>query len=300
MRLSEAELDHRLRETLGKWADQGQLPPERVSELTAFLQSRTSRHPRRALQLTAAAGLVLVLLTVPQVRAWATDAVSELPFVGQFIQQLVQQDRGWEWAVAEEALQAVVAVDSHDGYTLRVHRILSDPTQTSIVFSLSSDTPFESQEELLERAHPRATAEGAAFSTRQQLQLRIIEGVCIGKLELEPLPQDAAQLEFSVSGLGEQEHEWRVNIPLSLEEGIAASETLYIELNQELEVREGLTLQVQRAVLSPVQTVVEARYQGPDPAFDLFGGNLQPRLVADSQPLAARSPYGTGSKGSTG
>jgi len=305
MKRPEDQLDRRLKDTMEKWANQGQLPQDRVDELLDSIAdsvaereppARAGRRRSRLLRLAAAVGLVTVLLAVPQVRAWATDAVGELPFVGQFIQQLIDREPGWEWATREGALQTVVAVDSHAGYTLRVHRLLVDPTQTGIVFSVEGDEPASSG--LINQASVRATVGGSAFSARQKLESRIIDGVWVARLELEPLPENTHRFELSVVGLGEHDNQWRVTIPVR--EGTATPETQYIELDQDIELAEGLILHVERAVLSPVQTVIEARYQGPEPAPDLFGSGLQPRLVADSQFVAPRSPYGTGGQNSSG
>lgn len=283
MRMTDEALETRLRQTLHAWAEQGTLPPEKLDALLRPVR----RHRRRRswlLGLTAAACLLL-LLASPQVRARAAELVDGIRHIVDFVRMRARIDPMWAWAEEHQAFREVMAEASSQGYTVRVHRVFADPTQTTLIYTVEGPRPFSPSDP--PPLALRYLADGRPFGHTRRYSFTVTDGVLIMAEEMEPLPSEKAVLTMEVFAIDETVGTWRLEIPVSRETLAGTART--VEVGRTLHM-DGVTLEVERVTLSPAQTVLEVSVSGGDDVI-LFWRHFQPVLLADGIPLPSRGGF---------
>jgi len=128
----------------------------------------------------------MLVTTSPGMRSWA---VENLPVVGRYIANWSGLEKGWQWAEEHEMFQEILAVKTDQGYTFRVHRILADPTQTTIIYTVEGNNPASITPEL--GGHD-ILFNGHSFASGMGARGDIMDGVFVGSIELsDGLPEES-------------------------------------------------------------------------------------------------------------
>jgi len=301
----EAEL---LRQGLNEWAEEGSLPPERSLTLEALVRRLMAEEtsapaeapaetPRRArvsarrrwiwiAAVAAAAAAIAVPAAVPSARAWAVETL--FPALARFFKEEVEQEPGWAWAEQHGYFQEVLASAEDQGYTFRVHRVLADTAQTTIIYSVEGPNP--------EDPDFWAGDGGIRFNGKEILtsgggSSSVIDGVLVGHFEMnDPLPEVSGTLEIDLRQIGDVEGRWQVSFAVTREPLTALART--IQVDQVLRLGD-VDLQVTQVELLPTHTVVRLHYEGsaPAPSFPPIG---EPKLITSNGPLESRGGSGRG------
>jgi|GEM_PF-5419913 len=309
-----SEAAEQFRQGLNEWADEGRLPPERSAALVELVQ-RVWGHPaeglaperpmgaapvgaelvqptvrqgekasqapvswrtrRWAVGAAAAAALLLLPLVWEPARAWATDT---LPAIAAFLGLRAEGDPGWAWALEHEGFQEVLAQAENRGYTFRVHRVLADTTQTTIVYTIAGPNPAE----------PDFTAgetggiwfNGTWGPTWYDSDGSVVDGVYVGYERIDPLPEESGTLRIDLRAIGDVRGRWLVEFPVTRQALTALSRT--IPVGQPIGPAEvGLTLQ--EVVALPTRTEVRLGWSGLV---------LEPNTAPDPEAVEVRTQSG--------
>ncbi|MGI6142754.1 MAG: DUF4179 domain-containing protein [bacterium] len=273
------ELDAKMRELFYTWAEQGQLSTDRSRKL----QEIVHRQARRELQyrwfrnglgsLVAAVIIMAVpIIIFPSVRIWAAE---HLPVVGKYIAAWSEIEKGWEWAEEHNMFQEVLASATDRGYTLRVHRVLADDTQTTVIYTVEGDDPG--------RVYLRPGAilfNGEPFVHGMGGRSDIIDGVQVESIEFDPLPAPEGELQLLVEEIGEVRGRWHVSFPVT--RAPLSELTRTVTIARALDVPGGI-LTVEDMLIAPTQTVLRLNYRGEGPAPDLIGSGGVSLFLAEEQ-----------------
>lgn len=266
-------LEQRLQSTAESWLAEESLSPKQVSTLEGLIRRRARR--RRLLRIsrwvaTAAAITVFAIGAMPGVRAWA---VKRLPMVGEYIARWSEVQKGWGWAEEHNMFQEVLAQDSGNGYTLRVHRVLADPTQTTIFYTIEAERSAEGRRNPAD-VHLRdfeIRFAGQRFAWGMGGSGETIDGVFVGSLEFDPIPSETGELELTVRRIGDTEGRW--NVAFTVDRAPLTEQTRSIAVDRAFDVPGG-TLTVENLLLAPTQTVLTVRYEGRAEGPDLSETSL--------------------------
>lgn len=280
------------RNSLNIWADQGSLSSDRSSQLSTIINTLGLKEKRKPLRkifpvsLAATAVVVLILFgLIPSTRLWAVD---HLPMVGKYIAKWAETEKGWRWAEKNQMFQEVLALSKDKGYTFRVHQVLADPTQTTIIYSVEGSNPTDIHLDL-----SRTSFEGKWFSHRYGGRGDLIDGVLVGSMELDPLPQETGTLKLIVRRIGKTEGNWDVSF--KVDRKLIGDLTRTINLNNKIEVPGG-NITIQELIIAPTQTVVRLYYKGVGPGPDLNNADNDIRLIGTDGPVAPRGGNSRGSQ----
>ncbi|KJS11899.1 MAG: hypothetical protein VR67_12095 [Peptococcaceae bacterium BRH_c8a] len=277
------EQEKNIREKLNNWAEKSKLPAEkslRLKQMVKDLAIREKKNQRLKIVGSLAAVAVILIMFVttwPGMRSWA---VENLPVVGRYIANWSSLEKGWQWAEEHEMFQEILAAKTDQGYTFRVHRILADPTQTTIIYTVEGNNPASITREL--GGHD-ILFNGSSFASGMGARGDIIDGVFVGSIELsDGLPEKSGTLKLPVRQIGNVKGNWDVSFPVNR---VALTElTRIVPDNQNMALPNGI-LSIEELVLVPTQTVVKLRYKGEEHAPDLTrevklitpGGLVKPR-----------------------
>jgi hypothetical protein len=278
---TDEQLEPQVKAVLNAWAEEGTLSPDKLDGLLRPV--RRHRQTRlRYMALTSAAAAVLLLLTIPQVRVWAAERAVRLPVIGAFIRGMAQHDPMWAWAEQHDAFQAIMAEASDKGYTVRLHNVLADPTQTTLIFTVEGRQVLPTAPELWTLGF-QVIADGQPMGVRPTIiRPQLVDGILVVAVETGPIPSDRAQLTLALSQVLDAEGSWKLETPVSRKP--LSDMTRTEPIDQSLKMG-AITLRINRIVMSPTQTVLELT--GPESGFDLTGP--QPMLVANGSPVPFRS-----------
>ena len=258
-------LEERLAATAEQWLAEETLSEAQAGGLAGLVKNRARRRQSRWLVAVAAALAALVIMPVvsPGARAWAEET---FPWLARYMGRQAQVEPGWAWAEAHGMFQEVLAVAHDQGYTFRVHSVLADPTQTTIIYTVEGPDPgpanFWAGERDTIRFNGRDFVGGGGGAGE------IMDGVFVGNVEVDPLPAERGTLTIALQQIGDVKGSWRVSFPVS--RAPLSELTRTIKVNQTLPVAGG-TLEVTEVQVLPTQTVVHLRYEGPAPAPDFLG-----------------------------
>lgn len=304
----EAEL---LRQGLQEWADEGSLPSERSQALESLVRQhmgapakepKRSRVPARRRWLWSAAAAVAVAVitvpvAVPSARAWVVET---FPALASFLGEQMEVEQGWAWAEEHGQFQEILASAEDQGYTFRVHRVLADPTQTTIIYSvegpdaeaMGAQAPdfladgggirFNGESFLSPSSGASRIIERVALSSSSGTH-RVIDGVLVGSLEIAALPEESGTLEIDLRQIGDVKGDWPVSFAVTRAPLTALTRT--IQVDQVLHV-DGGDFRVTQLEVAPTQTAVHLRYEGTAPAPDLISGAV--RLITPAGPIEPR------------
>ncbi len=263
-----SEQEKNIREELNSWAADNILPAAkslRLEQLVRDLAKKEKRNQRLKILGSLAAAVVIfitIITTSPGTHSWA---VENLPVVGQYIANWSGIEKGWQWAAEHEMFQEVLVAKTDQGYTFRVHRILADPTQTTIIYTVEGRNPASittrgfSGHDILFNGRSLASGMGARGD--------IMDGVFVGSLELsDGLPGENGTIKLLVRQIGNVKGNWDVSFPVTRAD--LAELTRSVSVNQSTAIPNG-TLFIEELVLVPTQTVVKLRYKGEEHAPDL-------------------------------
>lgn len=306
-----------LRKGLQEWADEGSLPPERSRALESLVRQhmaapakepKRSRVPvhRRWLWSAAAAvaaAAIVVPVAVPSARAWVVET---FPALASFLGEQMEVEQGWAWAEEHGQFQEILASAEDQGYTFRVHRVLADPTQTTIIYSIEGpDAEAMGAQAPDFLAHGDIRFNGESFPSHRISEgvllssssgtHRVIDGVLVGSLEIDALPEESGTLEIDLRQIGDVKGDWPVSFAVTRAPLTALTRT--IQVDQVLHV-DGGDLRVTQLEVAPTQTAVHLRYEGTAPAPDLTSGAL--RLITPAGPIEARGLTATTDFGQSG
>ena len=285
------EMDAIMRKELHSWAEEGCLPEHKSAELTAIVQNISLRKKtawrKQVLGVAIAAFLVVFIVAAsPTVRSWA---VENLSLVGDYIGKWSNLEKGWQWADENNMFQEVIAVKSDQGYTFRVHKVLADPTQTTVIYTVEGENP----------QHPLSGMEirfdGARITGgmggRGDIG-NVTNGVLVGSFELSGgLPKQSGIMELIIRRLGDVQGDWSVSFPVT--SAPLDELTRIVEVNKDMEVANGM-LTVEQLVLAPTQTVVKLRYKGEGQRPDLIDINSIWMLITPTEIIESRGVSGSG------
>ena len=204
--------------------------------------------------VAAAAALLLLPLAWPPARAWAVDT---FPAIATFLGLRAQEDPGWAWALEHEGFQEVLAQAEGRGYTFRVHRVLADPTQTSIVFTIAGPNPAEP--DFWAGETDGFWFNGELFGTSLSVDGEIVDGVYVGVVETDPLPAESGTLRINLNAIGDVQGHWVVEFPVTRQALTAVSRT--VPVGQPIGPTEA-GLQVEEVVILPTRTEVRVIWTG--------------------------------------
>lgn len=264
------EAAERLRRGLNEWAEEGSLPAERSAALADRVRrgwgetaARTvsgvpgSRRTRRwAVGVAAAAALLLLPLAWEPARAWATDT---FPAVAAFLGLKAQVDPGWAWALEHEGFQEVLAQAEDRGYTFRVHRVLADPTQTTIVYTISGPDP--AGPDFMAGATSGFWFDGKPFTTSWSGEGSLVDGVYVGVEEVDPLPEESGTLRIVLNAIGDVRGRWVVEFPVTRQALTAVTRT--IPVRQPLGPVE-VGLELTEVLVLPTRTELRLSWAGAE------------------------------------
>lgn len=289
---SNDDMEIKLRNSLNAWADQGSLSPERSDRLSSIVHTLAQKENRKPFRKTlpvsiaATAIVVLVLLgLVPYTRSWA---VEHLPMVGKYISKWARIEKGWKWAEKNQMFQEVVALSKDKGYIFRVHRVLADPTQTTIIYSVEGTVPAD-----IHLDSNLTSFEGKRFINGYSGRGDLIDGVFVGSFETNPLPKESGTLKLVVRKIGTTEGTWDVSFEVDRKP--IGEMTRTIKVNNVIEVPGG-HLTLQELVISPTQTVVKMFYKGSAPGPDINSSEDGARLIGPDGPIEPRGGSSNGSR----
>ena len=60
--------------------------------------------------------------------------------VGKYVSKWSNIEKGWKWAEVHNMFQEILAAKEDNGYVFRVHRVLADSTQTTIIYTVEAPT----------------------------------------------------------------------------------------------------------------------------------------------------------------
>lgn len=285
-------LEGLFRNSLNIWADQGSLSPDRSSQLSTIINTLGQQEKRKPLRkifpvsLAATAVVVVILFgLIPSTRSWAVD---HLPMVGKYMAKWSETEKGWKWAEKNQMFQEVLALSKDKGYTFRVHRVLADPTQTTIIYSVEGSNPTDIHLDLR-----RTSFEGKWFSSRFGGRGDLIDGVFVGSMEFDPLPQESGTLKLVVRRIGKTEGNWDVSF--KVDRKLIGDMTRTVKINKKIEVPGG-NITLQELIISPTQNVVKLFYKGSGPGPDLDNADNSIRLIGPEGPVEPRGGNSHGSQ----
>lgn len=286
------EMEVKFTNSLNAWADQGRLSAKRSDHLSSIVHTLAEKENRKPFRknlpvtLAATAFVVLVLLgLVPYTRSWAVD---HLPMVGKYISKWAKIEKGWKWAEKNQMFQEVLALSKDKGYIFRVHRVLADPTQTTIIYSVEGINPADIQ------LDPNRTSfEGKQFINGLSGRGDLIDGVFVGSIETDTLPKESGTLKLTVRKIGTTEGTWDVSFKVDRKP--IGDMTRNIKVNKVIEIPGG-HLTLQELVISPTQTVVKLFYKGSGPGPDLNSVENGVSLVGPDDPIEPRGGSSNGSR----
>lgn len=292
---AEADL---LRQGLEAWASEGCLAPERSAALASLAHrsmagSTGSSHPvklkRRGGWLLGVAAVAVAALALPfawpGARVWATTT---FPTVTRFLGLRVQSEQGWAWAEEHGAFQEVLATAEDRGYTFRVHRVLADPTQTTIIYSVEGPDPREP--DFWAGEHDAIRFDDDQFVSHGSGHGRVMDGLFVGDFVVDPLPAERGTMTIALQQIGDLKGRWQVSFPVTREPLTRLASTIPVQ--QVLDLG-GVPLLVREVEVVPTATVVHLRYQGPFPAPSLAVERVE--LQTESGVLDPHSMSGDGS-----
>ena len=182
--------------------------------------------------------------------------------VTAFISHYSDMEKGWQWAEKNGMFQDVmVAVTNEEGNTLCIHKVLADPTQTTFIYTVKASGKMA--------LHSRFSRfNGRPFFGNCSSRFKVIDGVYVGSIATDPLPEENGTVTLGLSSSDMRECLWEVSFPVTREP--LTKMTRYIPINYSLNLPKGMLL-VEQLVISPVQTVVQMRFTGDIPGF--YPGN---------------------------
>lgn len=212
--------------------------------------------------LAAAAVIFITFITIsPGMRSWA---VENLSVVGRYITNWSGIEKGWQWAEEHEMFQEILAAKTDQGYTFRVHRILADPTQTTIIYTVEGNNPTSITRGF--RGHD-ILFNGRTWASGMGARGDIMDGVFVGSIELsDGLPEESGTLKLQVRQIGNVKGNWDVSFPVT--RAALTELTRSVPVDQSTTIPNG-TLFIEELILVPTQTVVKLRYKGEEHAPDL-------------------------------
>lgn len=284
------ELDDKMRELLHTWAEQGQLSADRSRKLREIVRRQARRERlylwfRNGLGSLAAAALIMAvsIMVFPSVRIWAAE---HLPVVGKYIAAWSEIEKGWEWAEEHNMFQEVLASATDQGYTLRVHRVLADATQTTVIYTV------EGEKRGPVKFGPRAILfNGQPFVHGMGGRGELIDGVQVESIEFDPLPAPEGELQLLVEEIGDVRGRWHVSFPVT--RAPLSELTRTVAIAEAIDLTGGI-LTVEDMLIAPTQTVLRLHYRGEGPAPDLIGSG-EVAFFLDGEQLEPRGGSGSGS-----
>ncbi|UNC92115.1 DUF4179 domain-containing protein [Candidatus Contubernalis alkaliaceticus] len=282
------DMDMKFKEVLNDWAAGGRLSQEHSNMLKENVKkmSRMERNKKKPLlawiSTTAAAAVLLfavLVMNVPEVRTWAAE---NIPIINRYIGEWTEIEKGWEWAEEHDMFQEVLVSTTARGYTVNIHKVLADPIQTTVFYSLegSSPKPVYFDEILFN---------GSKFVTGMGARGDVIDGVYVGSMEFDPLPEYNGILTFIIESIGDIKGNWQVSFSVTREP--LSQLTRSVLINKEFEVPAGL-ITVEELRLAPTQTELVIKYHG-----DFHGPDLSSRFVTlslDGNEVGSRGGGGQG------
>lgn len=285
------EMEVTFKNALNTWADQGMLSAERSDRLSSIVHTLGHKENRKPfyktlpVSLVATAVVVLILVgLVPYTRSWAVD---QLSMVSSYINKWSKTEKGWKWADTHQMFQEVLAVSKDKGYVFRVHRILADPTQTTIIYSVEGTHPAD-----IELDSQKTVFEGKKFIDGYGGRTEIIDGVLVGSIETNPLPEESGTLELAVRRIGTTEGTWDVSFEVDRKPLGKITRTITVSKNIEVP---GGSLTIEELVIAPTQTSVKLYYKGSGVGPDLDSGTVVKVFRKGSGPgpeLTRRGKFG--------
>lgn len=283
----DGDTEIKMREGLHIWAENGNLPADKSAELANLVRHLSAKEKSRWWQRTVASLIVAVLVMLlitnsPTVRSWA---VENFPIVGEYIAKWSNLEKGWQWAIENEMFQEVLVASTDQGYTVNVHKVLADPTQTTIFYTVEGENP--------QRVLNGITIyfNGEPFFGSGGGRGEIIDGIFVGSYELNRgLSQDNGIMSLRIRQIGDVQGNWDVSFPVT--RAILNDMTRIIEVNKNMEVANVLfqppfkinssprvnkepeaangILTVEQLVLAPTQTVIKLSYKNEGQSHNLF------------------------------
>ncbi len=275
-------LEERMKDAVEAWAAAGTLDRLRAARLAQIVRRRARREraalfgKRFAIGVTAAvASVALVLVLSPAARTWAAEKARSVPIIGRFIQGKVEVEKGWGWAEEHHMFQEVVASHTDKGLTLRVHRVLADPTATFVFYTVEGADGKAAGVATESGTGTGATVQGpvridndaSRFNGRRFIgswtsEEEVLDGVLVGYAEFGGLTgSPTGTLKLAVRYIGGIVGNWDVSFPVT--QTALGSLTRTIPVGESVPVPGG-TFTVAELTLSPVQTTVKAHFEsGP-------------------------------------
>lgn len=146
---------------------------------------------------SAVAACLLFLFALSQVRARAAELAAGLPVIGDIIRWRAQVDSLWAWAEEHTTFREVLAAATDRGYTVRIHRVLADPTQTTLIYTIEGPQPFSRQNPPA-LAH-RFLVDGQPFELSRRYAYAVEDGVLIMAEEMAPSPSTGRRSPWTCS-----------------------------------------------------------------------------------------------------
>lgn len=287
MTYTDEQLEAQVKATLEAWTAEGTLPADRLDALVRPVRHRRRIRARRIALVTLAASLLL-LLSFPPVRAWAAETAAKLPVISQFIKWMAGYDPMWAWAAKHAAFQEIMAESRDQGYTVQLHQVLADPTQTTLILTIQGKQPLKESPDLQNLVF-RLLADGQRIANYYRVLPSVVDGVAVVAVETGPLPTEQAHITLDFIQVFGTQGQWRLEAQVTRKP--LSDLTRSIPINKDWQIG-AITLQVEQVVISPTQTVVKAT--GPLNGFDIFGSGSGPVLLADGSPLQGRIAHGLG------
>ncbi len=282
----DTEMDKRFKEVLSEWASKGTLPSKGSQRLEKIVKREAAKEKNRHALVWGSTSVavatlffVFLIMTSPNIRAWAGE---NIPIVGKYIAEWTDIEKGWDWAEEQGMFQEVIASTTDKGYTLNIHRVLADPVQTTVFYSLEGKDikPIHWKEILFN---------GNLFAKGRSERGDIIDGILVGSLEFDALPKEKGELKLVVKSIGDIEGNWQVSFPITRKNLTQLSKN--ITINQEFEVPSG-ALVVEELQITPTQTAVVLSYLGKPLAPQLSTQNTT--LLLDGEKIEPRGGSGSG------
>ncbi|MDW7650656.1 MAG: zf-HC2 domain-containing protein [Bacillota bacterium] len=249
-------------------------------------KNRKSIKPWIGLRAVAAVLLAALLLVSywPQV----VRASSQMPFVGQWVQEFVLRDAGLDWAYQNGYIQENLAVAEQDGVRLTILGAVADPVHTTVIYLLDGlNTDAEVYASLRE-----INGEGIASWTAPAIDTPLGK---VGMAQTWALPPGENAVTVYLESAGSLTSALEATFSLDREE-ISRLSQMY-PLNFQTTV-DGITVTANSVVYTPTQIMVDFTVSGGSnlhglhrPEYDLYlidgagnktesvsggGGNVEP------------------------
>ncbi len=237
-----------------------------------------------------AAAIFSAVILLEEPKSSLTTTTANTAVVDKYIEKWSEIEKGWQWADKHQMFQEVSAAEKSNDYIFRVHRILADTTQTTIIYTVEGEniSDIYSRPDKIE-----VFFNGKDFNSSDSMRFDIFDGVLVGSIEFsDSIPQEKGTMEIIIKKIGNASGRWNVSFPVSR---IALSElTKVISINESIEVPYGI-LTLENLVFSPAQTEVQLRYAGEQHAPRIEDYKLS-TLKTPDEIIESRCGHGHGTR----